>query len=427
MSEHDPLRPLLLSLAVAVMGGVAVLGLPPLAGSPSIAAAAQVTAVAAEPLPPQARPAPAALSAGSVPDVLREQRDAGLDCALSAGHTPVCVHGEDVAPSRRHVAGAAGGSTPTSGQIGCYGTGSDGPRVRAVYARPHGAPDRYAASVGSIRGWAAGVSRQFDVSAQRTGGRRHVRFATTAGSGCTVTVLNVVLPDGAFRSFRATIDALEARGLDAPSSKYLVWADTTGLCGVATTFADDRPGLENLNNGRVASYARIDRGCWGKVEAHELVHMLGGVQTSARNSTGGFHCNDGFDVMCYDDGTARSGQRSVCGRDGAVLLDCRNDDYFSTAAPARSYLQTHWNTARSSFLAATLSDAAPASSRPASPAPPASSPSPSAPPAATTPAPALPDLEVVRELLAPAPAAPTPPALPTPAGAVSAAVATVLR
>lgn len=381
MSDSNPLRPLLLSLALTVAGATAVLGLPPLAGGPSLTSAIPVAAApspaaapAVEALTAQSRVQPSPLPA--VAEVLREQQEAGLDCALSAGAVPICVHGEDLQPAQRHVAGATGGTTPTSGSVGCYGTGTDGPRVRAVYARPQSAPDRYTASLPSIRGWAAGVSRQFDTSAVRTNGRRHVRFATTAGSGCAVTVLNVVLPDAAFSTFRDTIDALEARGLDAPLSKYLVWADTSKVCGLATTYADDSPGLDNLNNGHLPSYARVDRGCWGKVEAHELVHMLGGVQTSARNATGGFHCSDGLEVMCYDDRTAGSSQKAVCAKDRAHLLDCRNNDYYSTAAPKGSYLQTHWNVARSSFLAATLSDPAPA---PASSSPaPSQSPSPKA-------------------------------------------------
>lgn len=412
MSEPSPFRPLLLSLTVALLGAVAVVGLPPLAGSPLVPAAA-VPAAAVDLLPDRSEPPPSAPAVTALPDVLREQRSAGLDCALSQRGTPVCVHGHDRSPREQHVAGAAAGSTATGGQIGCYGTGSDGPRVQAVYARPQSGADRYATSVGSIRGWAAGISRQFDTSAQRTGGRRHVRFATTSGAGCTVTVLNIVLPDAAFRSFNATIDALEARGLDAPTSKYLVWADTSGVCGLATTFADDSAGLTNLNNGRVASYARVDRSCWGKVETHELVHMLGGVQTSARNSTGGFHCNDGLDVMCYDDGTARSGQKSVCGKEAAVLLDCRSDDYFSTSAPAGSYLRTHWNTASSSFLATSLTDPVPASPTPtpATSAPPSTAPSPSASPTRAIPGVHLP---VTRELLRSVDVPPTPSPLPLP-------------
>jgi hypothetical protein len=401
MSAAFPRRFLLLSTTLSLAAGGALLGLLPAAASPTVATAPTrtVVAAAAEAASP-ARPAAAAVApvaaaaqqARVLPsdaparavEILREQTAAGLDCGLTAQSVPLCVHGEDQEPhGAAHVAGTSGaGGTATGGDIGCYGDGTSGARVRAVYARPQSAPDRYAASLPSVKSWAAGISNQFDTSAQRTGGRRHIRFATTPGAGCTLTVLNVVLPDAAFGSFRATIDALEARGFNTPSSKYLVWADATGYCGMGTTYSDDRPGLENLNNSHLPSYARIDRRCWGKVEAHELLHMLGGVQRSAPNSTAGFHCSDGLDVMCYDDGTAGGKQRAVCGSEGARILDCRNNDYFSTAAPKGSYLQTHWNTARSSFLSATLQEAAPAPSSPttSSPSPaPAGSPKPASP------------------------------------------------
>lgn len=400
-----PARLLAVSGLTAVTGLLALTGLSPLTGTPAVAGPAPSTApvritqaaavapqsLAAAPAAVAARPAavpPTAVrsAAAGIDLLLAEQQDAGLDCSVSRGGTPLCVHGED-RPHTEHAAGTPSGPTSSSTKpLGCYGDGTSGPRVRAVYARPQSGADRYSSSLASIRGWASGLNQQFDLSAQSTGGRRHVRFATTPGSSCTLTVLNVVLPDSAFTSFSATIDALEARGLDVPQSKYLVWADASGYCGMATTYADDRPGLDNLNNSALPSYARVDRKCWGKVETHEVVHMLGGIQRSAANATAGFHCNDGLDVMCYDDGTAGSRQRAVCGTDTARLLDCRHDDYFSTAAPRGSYLQTHWNTARSSFLAATLTEPAPApapapapdSSRPqpaTSPAPPSPSPS----------------------------------------------------
>lgn len=324
--------------------------------------------------------------------VLSEQRAAGLECSTSSRGIPVCVHGDDTRPPQP-VAQAPISEAGTlefaeaDSPLGCYGDGTSGPRIRAVYARPEGSTDRFAATAASVRSWAGALDAQFDRSAQRTGGRRHLRFATTAGPNCVLAVLNVVLPSKAFASFTDTIDALEARGLHADSSKYLVWADTTGLCGIGTTYSDDQPGLANLNNSERPSYARVDRSCWGKAEAHELVHMLGGVQRSAANSTGGFHCSDGIDVMCYDDRTARSTQRSVCAEDQQLRLDCRNDDYFSTAAPRGSYLQTHWNTARSSFLSPELTDPQqPQPTQPSSsPAPrPSSSP---APPVAPQPGP----------------------------------------
>ena len=318
------------------------------------------------------------------PVLLAAQRAAGLSCSTSSRGLAVCAHGEDSRPAAQDDAdaddakvlaestgGTSSGSAPAGG-LGCYGTGTDGRRIRAVYARPAGSANRYAETAPRIRSWAAALDGQFDRSAQRSGGRRHLRFATTAGSACRLVVLDVVLPAAAFLDLPATINALEARGLHVPQSKYLVWADSETLCGIATTYADDRPGADNPNNGAELSYARVDRPCWGRVEAHELIHMLGGVQRSAPHSTHGMHCNDGADLMCYDDRTPRSTQRSVCGE--STLLDCRNDDYFSVSPPQGSYLALHWNTARSAYFAPTLRD--PARSAPPKQASPGPTPSP---------------------------------------------------
>jgi hypothetical protein len=441
MSRNASLRCLLVSTTVAVVGGAVGLGLLPASASTSAAplsgstaAAPAVAAPVAAPAVADAQPAATAALARTLPtdlpaevaDLLRDQAAAGLDCDVTANSVPLCLHGEDAEPAGDlEVASTGGSGTGTSGEIGCYGDGNSGPRVRAVYARPASAADRYSASVPSIRSWAAGMSSTVDASARATGGRRHVRFATSAGSSCAVTVLNVVLPDAAFGSFRATIDALEARGFNKPSSKYLVWADAAGLCGVGTMYADDRPGVDNLNNSSYPSYARVDRKCWGKVETHELVHMLGGIQRSAPNATAGMHCNDGHDVMCYDDRTAGSKQRSVCSTNRGQLLDCRNDDYFSASPAKGSYLQKHWNTARSSFLSPTLTEPAPASS----PAPKSSS-SPSPRPSSSPSSAPIQPLKVVESLPKVTVPAVVPPAAPAvapvaPVAPAAAAVPTV--
>ena len=411
-------RSMATAAALTVIAGLVVVTTSSRTGA--VAAPAQHTAVRAVTVSPGTAPislagtttAAAALPAAA-PDsvlppavlrkVLADQRAAGLDCSTSSRGLPICVHGHDEVGSHDDEADSAGegqgsldldsegasfaestgtasGSGSGSSKIGCYGDGTSGQRVRAVYARPEGSADRYASSLTSIRSWAGAISSQFDTSAARTGGRRHVRWATTPGSTCSLIVLDVVLPKSAFGSFQTTIDALEKKGLHESGSKYLIWADASGYCGIGTTYADDSPGLDNLNNSGLPSYARVDRSCWSKAETHELVHMLGGVQRSAPHSTGGFHCNDGTDVMCYDDGTARSTQQSVCAKSNITVLDCQNNDYFSTAAPRGSYLQTHWNTARSTFLSATMSDPAPAATTTTADPTPAPSTSPAADP-----------------------------------------------
>jgi hypothetical protein len=88
------------------------------------------------------------------------------------------------------------------------------------------------------------------------------------------------------------------------------------------------------------------------VAAHELTHNLGGVQLSAPHSSGGFHCIDEWDVMCYSDSPNFPTMQTVCGdrADDATVLDCGKDDYFNVSPAPNSYLGTHWNVANNRYL-----------------------------------------------------------------------------
>lgn len=271
---------------------------------------------------------------------------AALACDLVGG-LRLCTHGDDSRTAR----GEAGPQASTaSTRVGCYGDGVSGPRVVAAYVRPVGSADRFAQYVDRFRGWAGALERSVDDTAHKTGGARHLRFATTSGAPCSLQILRLTLPADAFGSFAATVRALQERGLDRPGNKYLLWADAKGYCGIASTYDDDRPDADNLNNGSLPTYARVDRQCWGYAEAHEVMHMLGGVSKRAPHGTDGFHCNDGREQMCYDDGSRGGTQRAVCAPEHARLFDCRSDDYFSTSPPKGSWLASHWNVAFSRFL-----------------------------------------------------------------------------
>lgn len=279
-----------------------------------------------------------------------------------------CTHGPDPAPSGIDVTAdrsarelqtdtleyaMAGDSTA---DVPCIGDGQTGNRVQAIYA--YGETDRSASIIPLIRTWAgANIEDIVATSALESGGSRSVRFVTTpTGDGCQLDVKKVQLSPTGLASLDGTVDELAARGLDAGDRKYVVWVDENAYCGIATQYRDDSPGTDNANNGSSwlpGSVARIDEGCWGRlndtpVEGHEFMHTLGAVQPSAPHASAAGHCTDDNDVMCYDDG---AGIATICTDALAERrFDCGKDDYFNTDPAFGSYLATHWNTAKSSFL-----------------------------------------------------------------------------
>jgi len=278
------------------------------------------------------------------------------------GNPGECTHGPDPAPASVDVTqprtteelvattdeGAASSSSSTS-SIPCYGDGTSGRRVQVVYAHAADVPDRFAELASSFVSWAAHIDKVFNDSAAQMGGIRHVRYVTDPG--CNLVVQRVQLTTSGDDSFSNTMSELKSVGLSRSDRKYLVWTDATKYCGIATLYRDDSPGATNANNAK-GGYARIDSGCWGlgrSVEAHELMHMLGGVQYTAPHTSGGGHCTDEYDRMCYTDSQSVT-MTYPCSTSQDWLFDCNKDDYFSTSPAAGSYLATHWNTATSGFL-----------------------------------------------------------------------------
>ena len=164
--------------------------------------------------------------------------------------------------------------------------------------------------VPSIRQWAAETDAVFQSSAAQTGGTRRIRFVTD--KNCDLVVTRVALSATGDDTLDTTIAELAAQGYRRSDRKYLVWMDSTVLCGIGTYYVDDRPTPDNFNNGRSGvpgSVSRIDAGCWGlasrgqSVEAHELMHSLGAVLPTAPNATTNGHCSDDDDRMCYADGS----------------------------------------------------------------------------------------------------------------------------
>jgi hypothetical protein len=257
-----------------------------------------------------------------------------------------CSHGPDVAPATITALSAVASVMTAPAPVTCDGDGTTGKRVQVIYAHPSTVADQYATYMTSFQQWAADADSDFNVSAQQTGGTRHVRYVTDPN--CMPVVLDVTLSATGANDFGTTINELTAQGYNRTDRKYMLFVDAAVYCGISNVQYDDQAGSSNLSNSG-PEYARIDSGCWsGVIAAHELMHTLGGVQLTAPHSDANWHCNDGYDDMCDHSGHAIT--YPCTNTAGDSWFDCNHDDYYSTNPAAGSYLATHWNTANNQFL-----------------------------------------------------------------------------
>lgn len=232
----------------------------------------------------------------------------------------------------------------------CTQPGTSGNRIQAVYVYYGSLPNR----IGSLKPYIIDAMKRANgivaASAKQTGGSRQLRIATS--SNCQPSVAVAHLSSSAAPSFAKTASELTAKGYVHSTRKYMVFADARYICGLGQTYNDDQAGRKNRNN-KGPQFARVDLGCWsGSAAAHETFHTLGAVQKSAPRSDSALHCRDEKDLMCYSGAAGTSVYTSSTCRTTVLdeRLDCNKNDYFHTSPKAGSYLATHWNTARSSFL-----------------------------------------------------------------------------
>lgn len=266
----------------------------------------------------------------------------------------------------------------------CSGTetGNTGNRVQVIYAHEQGRADRYATVLSSIKNVTADIDDAFAMSSPATDTSRRVRWAQDAY--CSPKVIDLTLPAGSLGADpNPTFTAIRNAGYDAVNGKYLVFADYSTMLyngnasGIAEFYQDDSA-TDNYNDGRGSLIARVDS--WTlRTAGHELMHMLGAVENTAPHHTDNGHCTDGTEMMCYSDGSPQVYQSTVCGSGNWAYYDCNHDDYYNTNPATGSYLATHWNTARSSFLAVAAATTPPPTTTNPTP-PPTTNPTPTPPP-----------------------------------------------
>jgi len=259
----------------------------------------------------------------------------------------------------------------------CNGDGVDGKRVEVLYAYAGAAPNPELLS--AANGYSTRIERMLVESAADTGGVRHLRWRTNVGTaGCQLVITLVKLDMLPLpTTFQELRPILVGKGYSDSNRKYLTWVEDTtvpawsGDTGTrvpctANYSNDDRRGPLFAGEGvpdNPSNSSAIHSACSlldgiGFGPGHELMHNMGAVQLSAPHSNGSFHCNQGFDPMCYGTGTTTDPQCA----DQIVFsykYDCGHDDYFHTNPAPGSYLCTKWNVARSAFLTNNLDESVP--------------------------------------------------------------------
>lgn len=291
-------------------------------------------------------------------DEFREHPEEGNTCVRSDGKhvhrfadgTTAISHGFDPRPHGHahddHAHPAAPGHLSDipapSGTKPVDCVGGTAYRGRAIYAYPNDRTPRFSEVQDSFRTAIKQGNAFLHDEATFTGSgttRASLKFYCNADN--EIAVANVELPfGGANDSFTKVVDALKAKGYTDSETMYWVFYDDPvgSACGQGTVGHGDAISA-NPSSGPI--FGLTYRGCmhWG-TPLHEASHNMGAVQDSAPHTSGDFHCNDGLDVMCYDDdGPSSNYNAGVC---GSVQFDCNMNDYFHPK-PSSGYLYNHWN------------------------------------------------------------------------------------
>lgn len=216
-----------------------------------------------------------------------------------------------------------------------------------IYARPTDRPNRYPTMAPEIRNMVRYANGLLDLEASELGADLAYRMRCDGDGAVTVAVVNLRTAAAA-STFSSVVSDIGAAGYGSSRAKYWVWVDFPyNAGGFGHIAGDEKPAPWNTNNlgpkYAVSWGARLAEGAHNLM-MHESGHNLGAVQGLSPNSSGGFHCNDGQDVMCYADGAGKSAySENACPT--WMHFDCGHDDYFHPDPAPGSYLATHWNVA----------------------------------------------------------------------------------
>ncbi len=237
------------------------------------------------------------------------------------------------------------------------------PKFRVYYAYLEGTPDRSRAAAGWIEAAAKSIESYFrDNSMQR----KTLNFdRTTACGGLQIDLVSLMIPQSiqalpGYNLYGYVADHIGTVGQRGSVANALVFVDgvqsdfpAAGLSGVADLPQGQPDPGEQLAQMYLTQGSDLSLIFHARyVAVHEILHSLGAVNQQAPNGGSGYHCRQGHDVMCYDDGTFSSPfTNSVCAEQTDInALDCGRDDYWNPDPPQTGWLLGVRNVYLSAFL-----------------------------------------------------------------------------
>lgn len=198
------------------------------------------------------------------------------------------------------------------------------PRYRVAYVHDAGRPSHHATNASRIAAAVAEANRAFAEAG--------ADIAVECDEDGTIRVHELAFAiEGTPNRYTSLHAALPCDGV----SRWLVaydGANGTSRGSSAVAFDDDPDPAANANN-KPCRLAVIWGASGAGPYAHELAHSLGAALTACPHCDGKGHVTDEGDVLA-----------------GGHTLDVGKDDYFHVDPAPGSYLDTHWNGARSSFI-----------------------------------------------------------------------------